>query len=289
MSGIEPSDPTLLTDRDVDYGRFSCCGDEDLVFLRCRECGHIWVECYECSTWFVDLADTDLKESSLLTDDHQRNRCPGCGHPFADLHYLEPESCDQYLATEDQVVAAGWAEFLAPERRQMLARRATAKVADAQGRSAPGQSAQGQGSRPVRVRVRYQPNTGALLGSTIGAAGWIIGITIKLVQLGFQTEALVTTTLAAAVIAVGILLLIWARRGVVINLFQALFWLLVASFLCGLAGIIYLQLRDAWSPLVDPDGRFPVVYDYLAPFILLVMLGVLCSRPVRSYLSCYRV
>ncbi len=55
MTDIKPPDGNLLTDRDVDYALFRCCGDEDLIFLRCPKCGHIWVECYECSNWFVDL------------------------------------------------------------------------------------------------------------------------------------------------------------------------------------------------------------------------------------------
>lgn len=34
VSGIKPTNPTLLTDLDVEYSYFDCCGDEDLVFLR---------------------------------------------------------------------------------------------------------------------------------------------------------------------------------------------------------------------------------------------------------------
>ena len=117
MSAIKPRDSSLLTDLDVDYAPFRCCGDEDLVFLRCEHCGHIWVECYECSTWYVDLNDFSRVASSFLSDVNQRLSCPSCRTQFADFFYLKAENVDRYLATREQVIAAGFGRYLAAHLR----------------------------------------------------------------------------------------------------------------------------------------------------------------------------
>lgn len=113
MSHIKPRNPTLLTDSDVDYANFSCCGDEDLVFLRCPACGHISVQCYECETWYVDLADTGRMESAYLSGDDERLACPQCSVPFEDFCYLMEGIVDKYLPTAAQVIAAGYGRHLA--------------------------------------------------------------------------------------------------------------------------------------------------------------------------------
>lgn len=118
MSDIKPRDGNLLTDLDVDYTAFRCCGDEDLVFLRCEHCGHIWVACYECETWYVDLNDLSTRESAFLSDVNERLSCPACKEPFADFFYLKAENVDRYLATAEQVVEAGLGRFLAPHLRR---------------------------------------------------------------------------------------------------------------------------------------------------------------------------
>jgi hypothetical protein len=117
VSAIKPRDRNLLTDEDVEYAPFHCCGDEDLVFLRCPHCGHIWVECYECSTWYVDLNDLSRQESSYVSDVNERNHCPSCRQPFADYFYLAPEIVDRYLPTAEQVVAAGFERYLSARVR----------------------------------------------------------------------------------------------------------------------------------------------------------------------------
>lgn len=111
-SGIKPRDDERLTDLDVDYAPFHCCGDEDLVFLRCPQCGHIWVECYECSTWYVDLNDLSRRVSSYSSDVNERLSCPSCRVPFADFLYLQEGTVDRYLPTAEQVVAAGFERYL---------------------------------------------------------------------------------------------------------------------------------------------------------------------------------
>lgn len=113
--GSPPRDPSLLTEGDVDYAAFHCCGDEDLVFLRCEHCGHIWVECYECSTWYVDLNDLSRQESSFLSDEDARLSCPSCRTAFAHFDYF---GHDRYIPTALQVVEAGHERFLAPHLRK---------------------------------------------------------------------------------------------------------------------------------------------------------------------------
>jgi len=117
VSDIKPHDSSLLADLDVDYTPFRCCGDEDLVFLRCEHCAHIWVECYECSTWYVDLKDLSKRESAFLSHVNERLSCPACKSAFADFFYLKEGNVDRYLATAEQVIAAGHGRFLAPHLR----------------------------------------------------------------------------------------------------------------------------------------------------------------------------
>lgn len=117
----EPHDDELLTDTDVDYAPFHCCGDEDLVFLRCPQCGHIWVECYECSTWYVDLNDLSRRESSFSTDENERLACPSCRSRFQVFSYLQRGNAERHLPTAEEVVAAGFERYLAPHRRDRKA------------------------------------------------------------------------------------------------------------------------------------------------------------------------
>ena len=112
---IKPPDPNLLGDLDVDYAHFDCCGDEDLIFVRCEHCGHIWVECHECSTWYVDLGDLARRESSSLSDRNARLSCPACSVPFEDFDYLGK---NRYAASAEQVVAAGFERYLAEHLRR---------------------------------------------------------------------------------------------------------------------------------------------------------------------------
>jgi len=118
MSAIKPSRSDLLTDEDVEYSFFDCCGDEDLVFLRCASCAHIWIECYECSTWYTDLADLSCTASSFVADPDDRVACPECQRRFPDFHYLMADHVDAYLATAEQVIGAGYGRFLSKLLRQ---------------------------------------------------------------------------------------------------------------------------------------------------------------------------
>ena len=117
MSDIRPRDNSLLTDLDIDYAPFRCCGDEDLVFLRCPNCGYIWVECYECSTWYVDLTDLSQTDSSFAIDPKHQMGCPSCRVPFNDANYLMDGIVDSYLPTRQQVVDFGLGHYLASHLR----------------------------------------------------------------------------------------------------------------------------------------------------------------------------
>ena len=111
---IKPKNPRLLTEKDVDYSYFHCCGDEDLIFLRCASCAHVWVDCTECSTWFTDLGDLSRVASSCTSSEQEPLSCPGCEERFEDSRYL---LSDRYLATAAQVIAAGHGRFLSEELR----------------------------------------------------------------------------------------------------------------------------------------------------------------------------
>lgn len=117
MPDIKPQNPHLLTDEDVEYSHFHCCGDEDLVFLRCPACGHIWVMCYECETWYPDLRDPQQQTSaSAAAVPH----CPRCQVPFGDRFYLQPGIVDRYLPMAEQVIQAGFGAHLSQALRAHL-------------------------------------------------------------------------------------------------------------------------------------------------------------------------
>ena len=117
MSRIGPSNPELLTDLDVDYSYFRCCGDEDLVFLRCPACGHIMVFCYECDTMYPALADTSIRDGLGLTRETARVVCPACKVAFQHYYFLQQPYVDLYLPTAQQVKDAGFGHLLAAHRR----------------------------------------------------------------------------------------------------------------------------------------------------------------------------
>ena len=117
MPDIKPKNPLLLTDEDVEYAHFRCCGDEDLVFLRCPSCGHIWVQCSECETWYPDLGDPTQQSSSSSSGDAPPPACPRCRVPFADRSYLRQGIVDRYLPTAPQVIEAGFGEHLSKALR----------------------------------------------------------------------------------------------------------------------------------------------------------------------------
>ena len=114
MSDINPQNPDRLTDSDVNYAAFHCCGDEDLIFIKCPDCRHIMVFCYECDTLYPNLLDTTIRQTVPLTRSTDRVTCPKCSVRFADYNFL----VDEYLVTASEVIAAGYSHLLSDPIRQ---------------------------------------------------------------------------------------------------------------------------------------------------------------------------
>ena len=265
MGDIKPHDAKLLTDDDVDYSLFSCCGDEDLVFLRCRICQHIWVECFECSTWFVDLDNLDLRESCFLTSEGMRLKCPSCSTPLSHNSYLSREHCDLYLATRQQVVAAGFARFLSESQRTALRQLA----------NSVNQRAQSLDAQRKWIAV----------GAAVGAAGWLLGVGLKLISLGLLVDA--TVPLMAAILIILCGYWIWQRRqsGKPVHLFSVVQTLLAASAALGFISLLFLRARGTLEATIDPKGSYPEWVNFLAPMIILVMMAIVCIPPINRRLT----
>jgi hypothetical protein len=117
---IKPRNPRLLTNRDVNWDPFHCCGNEDLVFLKCPRCAHLMVFCYECDTLYPDLHDVTQQQPLRLTEITHRVVCPACLQPFDDFYFLRQPHVDKYLPTLEDIVSGGFAHLLSPERRRQL-------------------------------------------------------------------------------------------------------------------------------------------------------------------------
>ena len=269
MGEIKPNDPTLLTDDDVNYGPFSCCGDEDLVFLRCPKCHHIWVECFECSTWFTDLDDLDIKQACFLTSDDQSLSCPHCDNPFEDRFYLHDENCHKYLPNRAQVVEAGYENLLArPKQVQTMPQRRR------------------RSRRPMQPSAPSAASQfWVLIGAAIGASIWLIGMSIKYLVIGRAFEGLFPLVATALVISAGYWLWTLKKSGQPISLWMMIQTLLAASCLNGLIVLIILHTRGTLEPLVDPEGKFPDWVNFLAVLILIGMMAIFTLPAIKNRLQ----
>ena len=272
MSQIQPNNPELLTDDAVDHSQIQCCGDENLVFLKCPHCGHIWIECYECSTWFTDLGNLESRQSCYLGHDDQRVQCPLCNKPFEDFHYLENGTCDAYLPTLQEVQDAGWTDFLDPEFKSSLESNASMLT-------------ENQPTPRKKIIIPVGANRGMILGAGIGTSSWIIMIAIMLVSKGMAFGAIVCLLCATSVLVVGFLIVSRATQGQLISLFRAALLLLGASFLFGLSALLILESRDELEPVLDENNQLPLLFNYAAPLIVLIMIGIVCSPPLKGYLK----
>lgn len=98
-NAVQTDDSTLLTDCDVDHDSRSCCGDEDLMWLRCPNCQHVWIECYECDTWHVDLDDPGSTTVGRFGQEHPA--CPACAAALDGV--ATAQGLSRYLPSMDQV------------------------------------------------------------------------------------------------------------------------------------------------------------------------------------------
>lgn len=122
-SHIRPSDPRLLTETDINPPPFHCCGDEDLLFIKCPTCGHLMVFCYECETLHPDLTDVEKQSCErVLVADEDRVVCPRCREPFEEYTFLMPAHVDKYLVTAEEVVARGFRHLLSDDLQQRFSR-----------------------------------------------------------------------------------------------------------------------------------------------------------------------
>jgi hypothetical protein len=76
------------------------------------------VQCYECDTWYPDLNDLTITDSSFLSSMEERVKCPRCLNPFEDFFYLKEGIVDKYLPTANQVIQAGFGQHLAQHLRE---------------------------------------------------------------------------------------------------------------------------------------------------------------------------
>lgn len=120
MSRIKPRRSDLLTDMDVNYEPFHCCGDEDLVFIKCPACQHLMVFCFECDTLYPDLSDPGKWSGLALIGGEDKVVCPMCSQAFADSAFLMQPYVDKYLATVADVVERGFGHLLSAALRDRL-------------------------------------------------------------------------------------------------------------------------------------------------------------------------
>jgi hypothetical protein len=78
-----------IEEQNLDFSKFSCCGDEDLYPLWCSECHHMMVFCYECDTLYIDLKYLNKKGRDInhFEPDKAAFSCPSCGHSF-EYHFM---------------------------------------------------------------------------------------------------------------------------------------------------------------------------------------------------------
>ena len=80
------SDDAFVTELDLDFKHFQCCGDEDLFPFRCPQCGHIMVFCYECDTLYAELSMQRPVGDHSVVNHFDPNSpifpCPKCAFEF---------------------------------------------------------------------------------------------------------------------------------------------------------------------------------------------------------------
>ncbi len=99
-----------VQEKDLDFTRFGCCGDEDLYPFKCSACGHIMVFCYECDTLYPDLKDTRVinRDTNPFDPTLPAFHCPNCGHEF-EYYFIKNPS---YHVTFAEWINAGHAGLL---------------------------------------------------------------------------------------------------------------------------------------------------------------------------------
>jgi hypothetical protein len=100
----------VVEERDLNFGPFRCCGDEDLYPFGCPECGRLMVFCYECDTLYDDLCNlgSQATEINHFNPAQPIFVCPGCGYSF-EYFFMRDGG---YKVPREQWVAKGFAHLL---------------------------------------------------------------------------------------------------------------------------------------------------------------------------------
>lgn len=107
----KPAIPTdVVEERDLNFGLFRCCGDEDLYPFGCPDCGRLMVFCYECDTLYDDLCYlySQTREINNFNTAQPIFSCSNCGYPF-EYFFMRDGS---YKVPREQWMIKGFAHLL---------------------------------------------------------------------------------------------------------------------------------------------------------------------------------
>lgn len=100
----------LVEERDLDFSRFRCCGDEDLYPFGCPNCKTPMVFCYECDTLYGELSN--LGNTAFPVNYSEPSdpifHCPTCQHPFP-YSFMKD---GMHKVTHQEWCAAGFSSLL---------------------------------------------------------------------------------------------------------------------------------------------------------------------------------
>lgn len=92
--------PKWVIEQIMRWERFTCCGDEDLVPLKCPHCAHIFVVCCECDSTYPNLSDLS---QHMHTGEFE---CPQCALS------LDGDLWTDYGVTLEEWCNSGYADLL---------------------------------------------------------------------------------------------------------------------------------------------------------------------------------
>jgi hypothetical protein len=127
--------------------------------------------------------------------------------------------------------------------------------------------------------------SGAMIGATAGAGGWIYGASEELASAGRNNEATLVLLCAAGVwLTGGAMWLLWLA-GLRLNLLVVTNVLLGASFAFGVLALWIMRSHGVVALAVDSSGKYPEWLAYGAPIVLLAFVGMTWFPPIRRRLQ----
>jgi hypothetical protein len=119
MSDVEPLNARLVFGSRVNQRAFKCCEEPDGLLFRCPSCAHIWGVCMECDRWTPKLSrplEFSFLYNFLAKDGTRGKSCPNCEvNVLPEENWFMPGVVDCYLPLPDQVIEAGFANWLSDE------------------------------------------------------------------------------------------------------------------------------------------------------------------------------